>query len=198
MAGRSLGHHMPQRRVLSTTLRGRALEMVAVLLRRPAGGRRPAARMPAKCSAASTCTTSSCRPTERDRRRPRPVSSAIAAAGSGTGAPLQPYVFGAAEHRRRHQLRGGRAVGEVRLGSDGTFARALASRSTTARPANSIRTDKIAFGSRVLFEPEIGIGTQVNGRLSVEASWVHMSHAQLFGRENPGIDNLGVRLNSAL
>jgi len=24
---------------------------------------------------------------------------------------------------------------------------------------------------------------------------VHMSHAQLFSHENPGIDNLGVRLN---
>jgi hypothetical protein len=60
------------------------------------------------------------------------------------------------------------------------------------------RTDKIAFGSRVLFEPELGIGTQVSRRVSVEASWVHMSHAQLFGKENPGIDNLGVRLNLAI
>jgi hypothetical protein len=60
------------------------------------------------------------------------------------------------------------------------------------------RTDRIAFGSRVLFEPEIGIGTRINDRLSAEASWVHMSHAQLRGRENPGIDNLGVRLNLAL
>ena len=50
----------------------------------------------------------------------------------------------------------------------------------------------------MLFEPELGIGAQINGRLSIEASWVHMSHAQLFGRENPGIDNLGVRLNLAL
>ena len=48
------------------------------------------------------------------------------------------------------------------------------------------RTDKIAFGSRVLFEPEIALGTQINGRLSVEASWVHMSHAQLFGARKPG------------
>jgi len=32
----------------------------------------------------------------------------------------------------------------------------------------------------------------------MEASWVHMSHAQLFGRENPGIDNLGVRMNLKL
>jgi hypothetical protein len=60
------------------------------------------------------------------------------------------------------------------------------------------RTDKIAFGSRVLFEPEIGIGKRIKDRLSVEASWVHMSHAQLRGRENPGIDNLGIRLNLAL
>lgn len=60
------------------------------------------------------------------------------------------------------------------------------------------RTDKIAFGSRVLLEPEIGLGVQVSRRLSVEGSWVHMSHAQLRGRENPGIDNLGFRLNLAL
>lgn len=60
------------------------------------------------------------------------------------------------------------------------------------------RTDKIAFGSRVLFEPELGIGTRLSRRFSIEASWVHMSHAQLFGKENPGIDNLGVRVNFAI
>jgi hypothetical protein len=60
------------------------------------------------------------------------------------------------------------------------------------------RRDRIAFGSRVLFEPELGIGTRINERLSVEASWVHMSHATLFSHENPGIDSLGVRLNLAL
>ncbi len=60
------------------------------------------------------------------------------------------------------------------------------------------RSDRIAFGSRVLFEPELGIGTRLNNRLSIEASWVHMSHAQLFGRENPGIDNLGIRLTVGL
>ena len=60
------------------------------------------------------------------------------------------------------------------------------------------RTDKIAFGSRVLFEPELAVGTKVGHGVSVEASWVHMSHAQLEGKENPGIDNLGVRLNFAL
>ena len=50
-------------------------------------------------------------------------------------------------------------------------------------------TDRIAFGSRVLFEPEIGVGDRLSERLRVEASWVHMSHAQLFARQNPGIDN---------
>ena len=78
------------------------------------------------------------------------------------------------------------------------FGPASASPSTTVRPTSSNRTDKIDFGSRVLFEPELGLGTRINDRLSVEASWVHMSHATLFGRENPGIDNLGVRVNLEL
>ena len=53
-----------------------------------------------------------------------------------------------------------------------------------------------SFGSRVLIEPELGLGYQFGKRLSAEASWVHMSHAGLFNsRQNPGIDNIGVRLN---
>jgi hypothetical protein len=55
-----------------------------------------------------------------------------------------------------------------------------------------------SLGSRVLFEPELGIGYQVNDRLSVEASLVHMSHATLFGNQNPGIDNIGVRIGYKL
>ena len=68
----------------------------------------------------------------------------------------------------------------------------------SAKKFQDLSNDKIDFGSRVLFEPEIAIGAQINGRLSIEASWVHMSHAQFFARQNPGIDNLGVRLNLAL
>ena len=60
------------------------------------------------------------------------------------------------------------------------------------------RTDRIAFGSRILFEPELGIGAQLSDRISVEASWVHMSHGQIFGQQNPGIDNIGLRLNVGL
>lgn len=58
--------------------------------------------------------------------------------------------------------------------------------------------DELEFGSRVLFEPELGIGVNVNERMSIEASWVHLSHATLFSGENPGIDNVGVRLNYRL
>jgi hypothetical protein len=54
---------------------------------------------------------------------------------------------------------------------------------------------EIEFGSRVLFEPELAVGYQANDRLSIEASWVHLSHATLFSGQNPGIDNIGVRLN---
>jgi len=64
--------------------------------------------------------------------------------------------------------------------------------------ANFNRPDKIAFGSRLLFEPELAVGAQLNERLSLEASWVHFSHAQIFGTQNPGIDNIGVRLNLKL
>ena len=55
--------------------------------------------------------------------------------------------------------------------------------------------DHIDFGSRILFQPEIGIGARIGERATIEASWVHMSHAQILSRQNPGIDNFGVRLS---
>ncbi|HEX8223594.1 MAG TPA: acyloxyacyl hydrolase [Allosphingosinicella sp.] len=55
--------------------------------------------------------------------------------------------------------------------------------------------ERIDFGSRILFAPELGIGAQVSDRMSVEASWVHLSHAQVFSAQNPGLDTIGVRLN---
>jgi len=65
-----------------------------------------------------------------------------------------------------------------------------------ADPATGYRTD---LGSRVLFEPELAIGTQINARLGIEASWVHVSHARLFNsQQNPGIDMMGVRLTYKL
>lgn len=58
------------------------------------------------------------------------------------------------------------------------------------------RTD---LGSKVLFAPEVAIGTRLSDRVSLEASWVHVSHARLFNwGQNPGIDMMGLRLNLAL
>ena len=57
---------------------------------------------------------------------------------------------------------------------------------------------RIDFGSRILFAPELGFGARLTERVSVEASWVHLSHAQLLGPQNPGLDTIGVRLNYRL
>jgi hypothetical protein len=112
--------------------------------------------------------------------------------------PLQPYVFGALNTAGNTSYA---AVGLSAKFGNSLYIRpglGIAVHTGSAEKFQDPTNDKIDFGSRVLFEPELGIGTQVNSRLSVEASWVHMSHAQLFGRENPGIDNLGVRLNLGL
>lgn len=61
--------------------------------------------------------------------------------------------------------------------------------------ANGLRTD---LGSRVLFAPELGIGYQISERVAIEAAWVHISHAQLLSRQNPGMDSVGVRLSFKL
>jgi len=113
--------------------------------------------------------------------------------GALGGTGLEPYLFAAAntsgdtsyaaagisyKFGRRIYVRPGLGLA-VHTGSTAKF--------TTGRD--------IDFGSRVLFEPEISLGAQLNDRLSVEASWVHMSHATLFSGQNPGIDNVGVRLN---
>jgi hypothetical protein len=109
---------------------------------------------------------------------------------------LQPYVFGALNTSGDTSYA---AAGLSLKFGDALYIRpglGLAVHSGSA--GNRDRGDKLALGSRVLFEPEIGIGARLTERLTVEASWVHLSHAQLFGRQNPGIDNIGVRLNLAL
>ena len=55
------------------------------------------------------------------------------------------------------------------------------------------------LGSRVLFEPEIALGYRLDPRVSLEASWMHVSQGRLFnGRQNPGIDMMGVRVSYRL
>jgi len=110
--------------------------------------------------------------------------------------PLQPYAFAAINTAGATNYA---AVGLSAKFGHRLFVRpglGLAVHTGSADPY--YRTDRIAFGSRVLFEPEIGVGMRVNDRVDVEASWVHMSHARLFGNENPGIDNIGARLTLKL
>jgi len=68
-------------------------------------------------------------------------------------------------------------------------------------PRNRINANRLhtELGSRILFEPELGVGIRVSPAVSVEANWTHISHAQLFNsQQNPGIDMLGVRVNMRL
>ena len=108
--------------------------------------------------------------------------------------PLQPYVFGA--------LNSAGDTSYVAAGLSAKFGRSIfirpglgiAIHTGSATKYEIPGNGKIEFGSRVLFEPEIGIGMQVAPMVTAEASWVHMSHATLFSGQNPGIDNLGVRV----
>lgn len=112
--------------------------------------------------------------------------------------PLQPYVFGALN-----------TAGKTSYAAAGLSARfgnrvyirpgiGIAIHNGDAGNVDDPTDHDIEFGSRILFEPELGIGTEISDRLSIEGSWVHLSHAQLFGRQNPGMDNIGVRLNLKL
>ncbi|MEO8455331.1 MAG: acyloxyacyl hydrolase [Sphingomicrobium sp.] len=112
--------------------------------------------------------------------------------------PLEPYVFGALNTAGDTSYA---AIGLSAKFGDRIYIRpgvGIAIHNGSAKNFQDLSNDKIDFGSRVLFEPELGVGARFSNRLAVEASWIHMSHAQLFGRQNPGIDNFGVRLNLAL
>lgn len=114
----------------------------------------------------------------------------------GTG--LEPYVFGAINSRGDTSYA---AAGLSWKFGDRIYIRpglGLAVHSGSARDFDVPFNDKIEFGSRVLFEPELGIGARINQRMTIEASWVHLSHATLFSGQNPGIDNIGARLSIKL
>ena len=117
--------------------------------------------------------------------------------GSLGRTPLQHYAFGAVNTAGKTHYA---AAGISAKFGDRIYVRpgvGIAIHTGSARNFEDPTNGKVDFGSRVLFEPELGIGARINDRLTVEASWVHLSHAQLFGRQNPGMDNLGMRLNFA-
>jgi len=114
------------------------------------------------------------------------------------GAKIEPYIFGALNSKGTTHYA---AAGLAWKFGDRIYIRpglGLAVHTGSTRNFNDPTNRKIEFGSRILFEPELGIGARINDRLTVEASWVHLSHATLFSRQNPGIDNIGVRLNLGL
>lgn len=107
--------------------------------------------------------------------------------------PLQPYAFASYNSAGDTNFA---AIGlSARFGNRIYVRPGLGLAVHDGSSANLDRTDRLAFGSRILFEPELAVGTQLNDRLDLEASWVHLSHGQIFGTQNPGIDNFGVRLN---
>ena len=113
-------------------------------------------------------------------------------------ASLQPYAFAAVNTAGNTNYAAIGIAAKFPLGQNWYIRPGLGAAVHDGSAGKYYRTDKIAFGSRVLFEPELGIGTQISRRISAEASWVHMSHGQLAGKENPGIDNIGLRLNFSL
>lgn len=52
---------------------------------------------------------------------------------------------------------------------------------------------RVDLGSRILFEPEISAGVNLNHRTAVELSWVHISNATLLSGQNPGLEFIGAR-----
>lgn len=114
------------------------------------------------------------------------------------GGALQPYFFGAINSAGQTDYAAAGVSARFGLGASWYFRPGVGLAVHDGSAGKYFRSDRVAFGSRVLFEPEIAVGTQINRRISVEASWIHMSHAQLAGKENPGMDNIGVRLNFAL
>jgi hypothetical protein len=54
--------------------------------------------------------------------------------------------------------------------------------------------DRLDLGSRFLFAPELSLGYRIAPTWAVELSYVHLSHAQLAGPQNPGLDDLGFQL----
>ncbi|MEO6198741.1 MAG: acyloxyacyl hydrolase [Sphingomicrobium sp.] len=118
--------------------------------------------------------------------------------GKIAATPIQPYAFVAVN-----------TAGETNYGAIGISAKfgdkvyirpgiGLAIQTGSSKNFSDPTNGKIDFGSRILFEPELGIGVRLAPRATIEASWVHMSHATLLSRQNPGIDNFGLRFNLAL
>lgn len=108
-----------------------------------------------------------------------------------------PYAFGSVNTAGDTNFVAAGLAWKVGLG-DKVYVRPGVGLSYNDGPALRLDADgtHTELGSRVLFEPEIGLGVQLSERASLEASWVHISGARLFNNaQNPGIDMIGLRVN---
>ncbi|MGN6496505.1 MAG: acyloxyacyl hydrolase [Tsuneonella sp.] len=115
-------------------------------------------------------------------------------------AKIQPYVFGSVNTHGDTDFVGAGVSRKFDLAAfyirPGVGLVVHDAPSLRVSPTSGLRTD---LGSRVLFEPELGVGINLAPRVSVVASWVHISNARLFNsRQNPGIDTIGLRANIKL
>ena len=119
--------------------------------------------------------------------------------GNRIGAtPLQPHVFGALNSSGNTSYA---AVGLSAKFGDRIYVRpglGIGLHTGSSERFDNPFNDEIEFGSRVLFVPEIAVGMRVAPRITAEASLVHLSHATIFSGQNPGIDNIGLRVNVEL
>lgn len=118
--------------------------------------------------------------------------------GRIANTPLQPYVFGALHTEGQTHYA---AVGLSAKFGDRFYVRpglGLAVHTGRADRFDDPFSGRVEFGSRILFAPELGLGMRISPRVTAEASLVHLSHATIFSGQNPGIDNIGIRVNIAL
>ncbi|QIL01855.1 acyloxyacyl hydrolase [Sphingomonas sinipercae] len=114
------------------------------------------------------------------------------------GKSLQPHIFGQVNSRGNTSFI---AAGLSMKFGDQVYVRpglGIAVHTGSTARFDDPSNDKIEFGSRILFEPELGVGVRVSPRVTAEASIVHLSHATIFSGQNPGIDTIGIRVNVQL
>lgn len=104
------------------------------------------------------------------------------------GAEWRQYAF-----RRRvyGQIGIGVAVHDGYINTPDPFAPGLTPAEASRRYA--IYSTRIGFGSRALFNPSFSVGIRLTPRLAAEATWEHFSHNGWFGRNNPGLETMGLR-----
>lgn len=66
--------------------------------------------------------------------------------------------------------------------------------SEEAQRRYAIYRRRTSFGSKLLFNPNAAVGFRLTSKWAMELAWEHYSHRQLFSDQNPGIDNVGIRL----